>query len=267
MKSPNTKSTDELKTEVDSQLKRVEADMNAIQDRMTPGQLIDDAIFYPQGKSLNSTIDHLKSNPVGTAFLSLGTILLMEDNEHHTMEFNARAKANSVKQNIADAKATMKEEMKEKVAGIRSKVDEAKTNFASKAEEVKAKMSDLSVREEEANFTFTDQDIKEHKIADRAKELLSSAKEKTSNYATLGKEQLQNLDPLSYMALGAGLGALTGSAFPVSDKEASLLNGKIDDKLGNFTRDLENAINECSNILKDLVINDVKDYQVKLFRS
>jgi hypothetical protein len=183
------------------------------------------------------------------------------------MEFNARAKANSVKQNIADAKATMKEEMKEKVAGIRSKVDEAKTNFASKAEEVKAKMSDLSVREEEANFTFTDQDIKEHKIADRAKELLSSAKEKTSNYATLGKEQLQNLDPLSYMALGAGLGALTGSAFPVSEKEESLLNGKIDDKLGNFTRDLENAINECSNILKDLVINDVKDYQVKLFRS
>jgi hypothetical protein len=45
MKSQNTKSTDELKSEVRQELHNVETDIKNLQGRMTPGQIIDDAIL------------------------------------------------------------------------------------------------------------------------------------------------------------------------------------------------------------------------------
>lgn len=286
MKSQNTKSTDELQNDVKSQLNRVEADMNAIQDRISPGQFIDDAIFYSKGRNIRGTIDHLKNNPVGTAFLSLGTILLMEDNEHHTMEYNARERAKSLKQSVTDVKTAIKNQLPhdELEAGtVPNKADMLKGKVANLKDAVQAKVHDLKekipkkedienrfglnepVQTEETNFSFTTEDTKVP-LKDRAKETLSTVKGKANDYLTLGKEQVQNLDPLTFMALGAGLGALTGSALPVSEKEKELMAGKFDDKLTNFRTDIENAINECSNILKDLVISDVKDYNVRLFR-
>ncbi|MFL5808184.1 MAG: hypothetical protein ACJ749_01605, partial [Flavisolibacter sp.] len=78
MKSQNTKSSDELEKEVRHEIRNVRKDIDELSGRFSPGQLIDDVIFYPHGKSPAATFDHLKRNPVGTAFLSLGTILLME---------------------------------------------------------------------------------------------------------------------------------------------------------------------------------------------
>jgi hypothetical protein len=82
----NTKSSKELKDQIVRDIKKVKRDFDEIKDRMTPGQLIDDAIFYRHGSSPTATFDYLKSNPVGTSFLTIGTILLMENDRHVTYE-------------------------------------------------------------------------------------------------------------------------------------------------------------------------------------
>src|SRR5690606_34723851 len=114
-KSQNTKSSDQLKKEVDKEIKNVRRDMDAIEGRLSPGQIIDDAIFYPHGKNLRSTIDHLKRNPIGTTFLSLGTLLLMEDESHQTYEAASRTKIASARTGMADKVNSVKSSVRDRL--------------------------------------------------------------------------------------------------------------------------------------------------------
>src|SRR5690606_33983284 len=80
-----------------------------------------------------------------------------------------------------------------------------------------------------------------------------------------GKEKIQSLDNNTFMLLGAGLGALTGASLPVSEAEEKMVGEKFQGRLNDFNNEMREAMNECSNILKDLVIQDVKDYNLNMF--
>jgi gas vesicle protein len=79
------------------------------------------------------------------------------------------------------------------------------------------------------------------------------------------RTKAENLDPLTYMAIGAGLGAMTGASLPISEMEESFVEENLQNRLSTFNEDLHHAINDCSNILKDLVLQDVKNISLKLF--
>lgn len=314
MKSQNTKSSDQLKREVDQQIYKVRNDLDALQGRLTPGQFIDDAIFHKQGRNLGSTIEFLKQNPVGTTFLSLGTILLMEDENHLTMERNARLKATTVKDSVKSVSATIRdqlphkdlnagtapsmgdiakdkignmketvqskvtdikdklptsEEIKAKVSDVKqsvsTKIDEVKTDASAKVDEVKDKfVSDSDFGTQESNFSFTNETSPG--IRDKASDIYSSGKERVTDIYSKSRDQFKAMDPMTYMALGAGLGALTGAALPVSEAEKNLVSEKFDERISGLGTDLQDAINEVSNILKDLVVQDVKDYSFRPFK-
>lgn len=276
MKSPNTKSTSELQSEVRQEINNLNRDINAIEGRLSPGQFIDDAIFHGRSRSLGATFEHLKSNPVGTAFLSLGTILLMEDENHQTMETLSKNKVASVKDSIRTVKETVKNQLphkeltpgmtpsigdiaKDKVTGFRdtvsTKAHNIRTTLHDKKEAIQSKLHSVKSAVDE-KVDQVDVDGAKYQLKDKARNLVQS-----------GKETISNLDPMAYMALGAGLGALTGASLPISEKEKSFVQEKITPKFGDLNSDLQNAINECSNILKDLVISDVKDFNVQLFKS
>lgn len=241
MKSPSTKSSSELHGEVKRELKTLKRDLKTIEGRLSPGQFIDDAIFYNKGRNIASTFDHLQKNPVGTAFLSLGTILLMEDENHQTLETISKNKVTSVKDSIRSVKETLKNQMphKEHSTGMhpsigdiaKEKVSDLKDSISSKVESVKSKLHDTA--EVKLNL----------------------------------KESISNLDPMTMIALGAGLGALTGLSLPVSDKERTFVDENLGPKLGDLNADLQIAVNECSNILKDLVLSDVKNFNIEIFKS
>lgn len=271
MKSQNTKSSDELKNEVRHELRNVRKDIDELQGRVTPGQLIDDVIFYPHGKSPAATFDHLKRNPVGTAFLSLGTILLMEDESHQSLEAISKNKVASMRNKVSEVKGKMsmhptaKELALDKVNEFKDKIDEFKSEVEYKVAEAQDKISNVkseatekfsSIKDETGNALPATPDIAslKNKVSDKFSGLMNS-----------GKEKFHDMDSTTFMALGAGLGVLTGASLPISEKEKSLVDEKFQDKFSGLSADLQSAINECSNILKDLVISDVKDFKVNLF--
>lgn len=207
MKSKNTKSSDELKSEVLQQLSKVNTDINHIQERMTPGQLIDDMIFYPRGANVGTSIDLMKNNPVGATFLTLGTLLLMEDkHKHKTFEHIAKSQA--------------KEMAKDLKANVQDKISEEP--FKSLGEEVST-------------------DIQE------------------------GIEAVKKLDPMIYVAVGAGLGALAGISLPETDTEKQMVGEKLDAMTSSFTHELQDALNESAGVLKDLVAADLKSLNIEVF--
>lgn len=292
MKSQNTKSSDELKKEVRHELRNVRKDLDELQGRLSPGQIIDDAIFYSHGRSLGATYDHLKNNPIGTTFLSLGTILLMEDESHQTMEQNARSKVISAKDSIQSVKENVKETVKSKLphkelapgtapsvgdigkekvdelkSTVQSKVGEVKEEFQSRQEEIKAKAAEVMEAFGEKKQQIAEKkEEKREAIKERVSGAFEGGKEKFSGALESSKDKIKNLDPLSFMALGAGLGALTGASLPISDAERDFMEDKISDKFSGLGQELQEAINETSNILKDLVIHDVKEYNFKVFK-
>jgi len=261
MKSPNTKSSNELHREVKEELKNVQRDVDRLQGRLTPGQIIDDAIFHSHGQNLGSTLDHLKNNPVGTAFLSLGTLMLMEDEDHETMESHARVKLNSAKHRLNDLKEHARNQLphRELEPGVspnladlaKEKMTEAKGKISDMRDSVQSKVSEIKQ-------TFRG------KVTD-VKESVSEQGDSLQQNLESGKEKLRNIDPLTYMALGAGLGALTGASLPVADFEQEFVDDKFKTKISSFSDDLQTAVNECANVLKDLVIQDAKNYSFKVF--
>lgn len=330
MKSQNTKSSDQLKKEVDKEIRNVKRDLDELEGRLTPGQIIDDAIFYPHGRNLRSTLDHLKRNPVGTTFLSLGTILLMEDESHQTFESSARSKISTARstldEKVTKAKGAIKDRMphkepslesgpsktevlkgkvQDKVEGAKESIQSSVEGLQSRAEGFKSSVQDTvssareGITEAKDNLQNKFQDNssqfgsdagtydetitgsgyvsessridkfkgKASELKGKASEKATELKEKASGFYSSGRDRVSNLDPMTYMALGAGLGVLTGASLPVSDKEQSFVDEKLSDKFSGLSQELQDAINESSNILKDLVIGDVKDMSFKVFRS
>lgn len=268
MKSQNTKSSDELQREVRHEIRNVRKDIDELQNRMSPGQLIDDVIFYPHGRSPAATFDHLKRNPVGTAFLSLGTILLMEDESHQSFETISKNKVTEVT-NKMKMHPTVKELAIDKVNELRDKIDEVKADVEYKVAAAQDKMSDVKSEVSEKVSTLktgmTDEFGNALPATPDVGSLKNRVSDKVSGLMNAGKDKVHELEPMTFMALGAGLGVITGASLPVSDAERSFVEGKFENKLSGFSTDLQSAINECTNILKDLVVSDVKDFRVNLF--
>lgn len=254
MKSPNTKSSNELEKDVRDQIHKVNRDIDDLQGRLTPGQMIDDAIFSRHNQSLRSTFDHLKQNPIGTTFLSLGTLMLMQDDSTQSYELLAKNKFISMKESMRTEErvGNLKEKVTQMKGDMKSKLESKVETLRSKA---KTSTSDLE------NWRSSEDDLG---IKQKTKDALSNAKSKLTSGYESGSQKIKSLDPMTFAAIGAGLGSLTGASLPLNEKEKEFVDGHFKDRLGDFDKDLRNAINECSNILKDLVVSDVKDYTFKI---
>lgn len=303
MKSQNTKSSDELKREVHQELRNVRRDLDEITDSLSPGAILDRAVFSRHGGSLRNNYEHLKNNPIGASFLTLGTILLMEDEYKETYETrlhnqfvdlrgqaqlqakNVSGKVDDFKERVQDIRetiqsrsASVKGAVQDKVSGIQDKVSGIKEKLQHKGEavaertdewksEVSEKVTELKSK---AQAAVSPSDYENWRSAadeshmDVVKDKISSVKNKISSEFSHGKDVISNMDPSAYMILGASLGALTGAALPVSDAEKNFVSDKMGDGLSQFETDLKSALNECSGLLKDLVLDDVKNYKFNI---
>lgn len=220
MKSQNTKSSAILKHEVREELKKVERGLDDLQGRLTPGQILDDIIFYPNGASPKRTIEYLKNNPIGTSFLTMGTVLLMEDKESKSFE-------KRIKNKVEEGTEALKEKAADpRISEAKNKVQNMKKNFKSKVDDIRREIS---------------------------KKIPS-------------QETIEGIDSRNLLVLGMGLGAMTGASVPLTEKEKEFFHsGKMDSELGQFDRELREALNESTNTLKNRLVRDVGSFDLNLF--
>ena len=301
MNSKDNKSSRELKREVIQELNQVNSDLDRIQGRLTPGQFIDDTLFHPVGRNPRAIFDHLAANPIGTAFLGLGTLLLMEDDTHVTYERQMKQKAASTIENTRYQATLLKgtvgnanERLHDRVAGYNEKIQGVSNKLHGVIDKTKGKVSELkgkiphghkdvsagtttgeydlgaggelgssSVDEIKQNFTDAKENIsgRVSEFTDRIDTLASGVKETAIQQA----DTVKNLDPMVWIAVGAGLGALTGAALPVSEKEQTLVDQKMSGKLNEFSSEFQDAINQSVRVLKDEFLGRFTDFDVSLF--
>lgn len=267
------KSTHELKQQILNDIKKVKDDFNEIKHRLTPGQIIDDAIYYRRGAGdPASTFEFLKSNPVGTSFLTLGTLLLMENDSHMSYESLARTRAGSVKTRVNDVMS----QTKDKVSQFRSK-------FVKGEAELESGIGEGALGSTTSESTGTADRIMNEERIERAKSSLQEAKSSMRESTNRAKEKLsaagetlrakthdmyeasKNLDPLTYLVLGAGLGTITGASIPVSEREQQAVDSIYENRMGTFASELQDALNQSINILKNEFISGMTEINVNIF--
>lgn len=309
MNSKNTKSSHELKKEVIHELRRVEDDLDRIERRLSPGQFIDEAIFQGKNRGPRETFDYLKSNPIGTTFLTMGTILLMEDEDTHlSYEEMMRVKSSQyynetrerASSSIGEAKASYHQAM-DKAQNLKQKVvskfhkDEASSTdfgtgfvekeatpsmgerisdqFSSAGESLKENLSGVAQSAVQTARSKMDSSVSggpglKERVSgaiSSAKETLGSASESMRSRGHEAYTIARNLDPLTYVALGASLGAITGATLPVSEKEGAFVDERLNLKFEEFKKDLKEAMDQSKSSLKNDFFNDLKDFNFNLF--
>ncbi len=248
MNLKENKTSGELKRDVLNELQNVRHDLDNIQGRLTPGAFIDDALFQPVGKNPRAIFDHLKTNPIGTAFLSLGTILLMEDESQVTYETSLRNRGSSVRSKVESKVGEVNQKLHGAVDNTKSKIEKFRNKFSGD-ENTKGAEFDFNAGGELGNSSI---DANPGEIKDTAFDAIAEVK---------------GLDPMTFMAIGAGLGALTGISLPVSETEQTMIDQKFQGKLSEFSSEFQDAINQSVQILKDEFLGKFKDFDVNLFKA
>lgn len=269
MNSKDTRSSQDLRREVLNDLNRVNRDIDSIQRRMTPGQMIDDVIFYSHSSNPSAVFDHLKRNPVGTTFLAVGTLLLMEDDQHRSYE-------STLKQSGRDAYELTRNKTSDMMAEAKGKVDQLKGQIKQKVDHYRNR------KDAEAAFGIGPSKVEQikEKVSEKMGEVKSriqgkipEMREGLSDSMDTIKEKLaigdsvKDLNPMTYVALGAGLGALCGAALPISDKERQFVDQKFGSKIDQITQEIQQALNESVGILKDEFLSELKNVDVEIFKG
>lgn len=176
----HTKNSDELKEEVEEAIAKAEMDFEAIEQRMTPGYFIDQAIFANRDMHPRASLDAIKENPLGSTFLTLGALMLASQKGGRTGE-----------DILHDAASSARGQMQDRFS--HGNVTSIKEDLSTKASQARNRIAEVKGQ-----------------AADAKKRL----QQKTQEFL-----KLEEVSPLMIASLGFGLGAAVGTALPQHQKE------------------------------------------------
>lgn len=196
MNSNESRSVEDLKSQVFAEIDRVNTDLRRLVSRLSPGKMIDDLIFGTRGETPRRSFEHLRANPIGALFLGIGTVLLMEGKDRvsyeKTLREKTRAGVGRMQKSLSQGKGRLHQasgKLHKEVRSLKSRVlkKEHKTGEASLGEGGELGQSSVELQQEGPEQEET-----------RLGEIFS----------------LDSLDPMQVALIGAGVGALIGASLP-----------------------------------------------------
>lgn len=273
MNSQDTnKTSEQLQREVHGQIDKIGTNIETIRNRMSPGNLLDDAIFYPHGQSLSATYNHMRNNPMGSMFLSLGTLLLMEDQNHVSYEDRFKASAGDAYEKGRVQYHETKERFSEKSSHwserAKSAAREAKEKIQSKTQQWRAKGEAMEDRIESQGEGFIE---RARRLKDKSVEKINKARGQAVHGVEGGIERAREswqtrtplgeaMHPYAIASIGLGLGASLGASFPLPKVEQRLQAPEYRDRIKRLSADFDDAIREAGDRIKNHLIDELKQF-------
>ncbi|QCI11804.1 DUF3618 domain-containing protein [Pseudomonas putida] len=215
------KSPDTLEQEINAKRDRISGLVDALEQRLSPGQLVDQMLAYTKGNggefchNLGTT---LKNNPVPTTLTALG-LAWLAINQNRPFNPGPAHHGPGLGDKLGDAVDSVKGAF----AQAGDKLHEATDNVRAKAHDLRDKANELG---HDARDSVNDSADSLRHRAQVAGDQASALKGQVDH---LLKEQ-----PLVLAALGIALGAALGAALPSTRKEDQLLGSasdRVTDKL------------------------------------
>ncbi len=217
------KSPETLEREIDQQRSSIGNIVDALEKKMSPGQLVDQALGYVKdngGEFFGNLGNNVKANPVPAVLTTVGVLWMMMSNNRPAT--GGSSNGSSVLGSVTERAGSMAGSVSDSLGSAKARVQETVSHMKDKASTFKDKTSHMthSVRDtfsgssgssdswQDADLTF--QEKREH--------MKSSTR------------QLVNEQPLTLAAMGIAVGALIGAALPVTTKEKQIV-GRAREKL------------------------------------
>ncbi|AHL74698.1 hypothetical protein CH92_06130 [Stutzerimonas stutzeri] len=200
----------ELEREIDQQRAEIGNIVHALENKLSPGELIDTALGYVKGgggeffANLSNTV---KANPVPTVLTSVGLLWMMagQNRQPHSNVTTNSYGAGSTGPSMSEKLSAKTAGLKEQGAGIKDK----------------ASQMTHSVSESLGNARARASDSKRH-----ASERLRGGADRARG----GFNQLLQEQPLALGAIGIALGALLAASVPPTRREDEAL-GEMSDRM------------------------------------
>lgn len=120
------KSSEQLEKEVIEKANQVERDFDALEEKLTPGQLIDDYLFHGREATLKQSYDHVKESPTGAALIVLGSLLMRQDVLGRSNESIGFEKAGELKRKVETKVGQASAKVQETVEAGKQRLEQAK---------------------------------------------------------------------------------------------------------------------------------------------
>ena len=198
MKTNGGRRPDEIQADIERTRSDMDATLSAIENRLTPGQLVDQGIDYLRNSGANEFVSNLgnsvKQNPLPVALVGIGLAWLMASGRR------------------ADDYGTAYEVGPSTADKLRSRASETMNRASDKMQSAKQSLSETaqSVRERASA------------IGDSARQQMDRAKS--------GMDYMMREQPLALGAIGLAIGAIVAAMAPRTRKEDELM-GEARDRL------------------------------------
>lgn len=200
----------ELEREIDQQRAEIGNIVHALENKLSPGELIDTALGYMKGGSgefFSNLSNTVKANPVPTVLTSIGLLWMMagQNRQPHSSVTTASYGNGSTGPSMGEKLSAKTAGLKEQGAGIKDK----------------ASQMSHSVSESLGNARARASDSKRH----ASERLRGGADRARGGFNHLLQEQ-----PLALGAIGIALGALLAASVPPTRREDEAL-GEMSDRM------------------------------------
>lgn len=220
------KNPDELEREIDQKRAEIGNIVQALESKLSPGELIDTALGYVKGGSgeffsnLSTTV---KANPVPTVLTSIGLIWLMagQNRQPHANVTTTRYSAGSA----GPTGPSMGEKLSAKSHDVKAEFNQQTASMKEKASSMTQSVSEtLGSARSRASDTSRQASASLRDGADRARG---------------GFDQLLREQPLALGAIGIAIGALIAAAVPSTRREDEMLGEASDRVTGQLRQKAE----------------------------
>lgn len=201
------KDPDVLEREIDEQRNEIGNIVHALENKLSPGELIDTALGYVKGGSgefFTNLSNTVKANPVPTLLTSIGVIWLMagQNRQPHPSVY---AGSTSTGPSMTDKLSAKTASLKQQGVGMKEKASQMGADLSHTLGDAKTRASDST-----------------RQAADRIRHQADRAR---GGFSHLLQEQ-----PLAVGAMGIALGALIAAAVPPTRREDEML-GRASDQM------------------------------------
>jgi len=243
------KSPEMLEREIDAQRSSIGNLVDALENKLSPGQLIDQALAFTKGNggefftNLGNTI---KANPVPTVLTSVGLLwLMMGQNRRpvpgsgHSMFDDLGERLSGMAESVSDTLGNAKAQVQDKVHQVQDSASRLKEKASHLTDSVSGKVSAAGQQVNMGTHDATDA-------------MRRQTRNVQSGFNYMLKEQ-----PLALAAIGIAIGAMAGAALPTTERENRLL-GQASDTLTDKAKHMASeGYDKASEIGKEFV-NDMK---------
>jgi ElaB/YqjD/DUF883 family membrane-anchored ribosome-binding protein len=266
-----TRRPSQIMAEINRTRDEMDRTLHAIENRLTPGQLVDQGLDYLKNSGAREYASNLgssvKTNPLPTALVGIGLAWLMavgnrpQQRSSYEYQGTGSGSTGGIGDRMQSAKDSLTGSMQSTKDTLSGKMQSTKDSLTGSVQSAKDSVSS-GVQSAKDSLTGTMQSAKDslQSARDRASQLGGTARRQVER-ARSGYDTMLNEHPLALGAVGLAIGAVAAAVIPRTRKEDEMM-GEARDNLVDQAKQaggekLEQA-KQVAASAKDTIVNEAQ---------